>query len=59
MQTMSARNKTGTGLTDGDNVEHLWAVIRKHSHQLKYMSLAAWQDLVLALVRSCRPIVNM
>ena len=49
---MGARNKDGTGLTSGDNIEHLWASIRPHSLQLKYMSAAAWQDLVLALV-SC------
>ena len=50
LESMGARSKEGTGLTDGDNIEKLWAVLRHNSHLLKYMSRATWLDTVLALV---------
>ena len=50
---MGARSKEGTGLTDGDNIEHLWAWLRRHSHQLKYMSDGMWLDTIIALVCIC------
>ena len=46
-----ARRTPNTGLTFGDNIEHLWAAIRKHAHLLKYMSSASRQDFVTVLVR--------
>lgn len=45
-----ARYTADSGLTFGDNIEHLWAGIRKHAHLLKYMSSASRQDFVTALV---------
>ena len=50
LKANSARYREGTGLTSGDNIEHLWAAARPHCHALKYKSPAAWQDLVLAVV---------
>lgn len=46
------RRISETGLTSGDNVEHLWSCLRKPAHLLKYMSKAHKQDAVTDLV-SC------
>lgn len=49
-----ARSVENTGLTFGDNIEHLWAWLRKHGHLLKYMGPANRQDFLTSLVRlSC------
>ena len=45
-----ARRTLNTGLTFGDNIEHLWAFLRKFAHLLKYMSDAARQDFLTDLV---------
>ena len=39
-----------SGLTYGDNGEHLWSTLRKTAHLLKYMSMAHRQDALTALV---------
>ena len=51
MQSMGGRSKQGAGRTDGDNVEHLWSVLRLHAPVLKYMSTGVWQDLCAGVVR--------
>ena len=45
-----ARCTPNSGLTFGDNIQHLWAGVRKHAHLLKYMSSAHRQDFVTTLV---------
>ena len=45
-----ARQTPESGLTFGDNIEHLWAPLRKQSHLLKYMSKARRQDHLTTLV---------
>ena len=51
-----ARAVEHTGLTFGDNIEHLWAWLRKHAHLMKYMAPATRQNFLVALVRCLRPI---
>ena len=46
-----ARCTENTGLSCGDNIEHLWASLRKFAHLSKYMSAAARQDFLTSLVR--------
>ncbi len=50
-RVFGARRMPNTGLTFGDNIEHLWASLRKFSHLSKYMSDAARQDFLCSLVR--------
>ena len=50
-QEFGARAVEGTGLTFGDNIEHLWAWLRKHAHLMKYMAPANRQDYLVVLVR--------
>ena len=45
-----ARCTENTGLSYGDNIEHLWASLRKFAHLSKYMSAAARQDFLTSLV---------
>ena len=45
-----ARHTPNTGLTYGDNIEHLWAFLRKFAHLLKYQSEASRQDFLTSLV---------
>ena len=45
-----ARCTPDSGLTFGDNIQHLWASVRKHGHLLKYMSSANRQDFVTMIV---------
>lgn len=40
----------GMALSFGDNVEHLWATIRRYNATTKYMSPAARSDFLHALV---------
>lgn len=49
-EAYSARLKEGTGNSFGDNVEHLWADLRKHGHLTKRMTKAGRQDKVTVLV---------
>ena len=49
-----ARAVAHTGLTYGDNVEHLWAWLRQHAHLMKYMAPATRQKFLVALVRFLR-----
>lgn len=54
-----ARCTPESGLTFGDNVEHLWSTLRKTAHLLKYMSMARRQDALTALVSFLKPRTNM
>jgi hypothetical protein len=54
-RVFGARRMPNTGLTFGDNIEHLWASLRKFSHLSKYMSDAARQDFLCTLVRTLIP----
>lgn len=47
-----ARLLKGMGLTFGDNIEHLWARLRRFNPFTKYMSPAARSDFFHALVGS-------
>lgn len=49
-QKFGARVVENTGLTYGDNIEHLWAWLRKHAHLMKYMAPATRQDFLVVLV---------
>lgn len=44
-----ARAVEHTGLTFGDNIEHLWAWLHKHAHLMKYMAPATRQNFLVAL----------
>lgn len=46
----NAHYMEGMGLTFGDLIEHLWADIRRHWYLTAYMSAAARQDYIVALV---------
>ena len=41
----------GAGNSFGDNVEHIWAHLRKFAHILKRMGVAAREDHTTELVR--------
>lgn len=49
-RTYGARRTAQSGLTFGDNIENLWAPLRKQAHLLKYMSKAGRQDHLTTLV---------
>lgn len=46
-----ARAQPGAGWSFGDNIEHLWAYLRRYAYMLKRMSAAGRQDLLNELVR--------
>ena len=46
-----ARCTPESGLTFGDNIEHLWAPLHKQAHLLKYKFKASRQDQLTTLVR--------
>jgi hypothetical protein len=46
----NARYMYGTGLSFGDNIEHLWRELRPHWSSTVYMSPAARQDMLTRLV---------
>ena len=45
-----ARATDGSGLSFGDNIEHLWAMLRPYAYMLKRMSAAAREDFINNLV---------
>lgn len=53
-RNFGARNIKGSGLTSGDNTEHLWADTRPLNKTLKYMSAANARDTWQDVVRSAR-----
>lgn len=50
-RTRGARVICGMGYTFGDNIEHLWAFLRRWAGLLRYMSSAARNDHINSLVR--------
>ena len=49
-EKFGARSQPGSGLSFGDNTEHLWAVLRLYAFMLKRMTAARRRDLLLLLV---------
>lgn len=54
-QKFGARVVENTGLTYGDNIEHLWAWLRKQAHLMKYMAPATRQDFLVVLMQAGAP----